>query len=53
MKESPRSFGDLLDGHVECFLIGLRWFVEPAQLAHELKCRCLDLFIRGWRLEVE
>jgi hypothetical protein len=45
--------GYLFHRQVERVLIGLGWPVEAAQLSHELKRRCANLFLCRRRLEVE
>jgi hypothetical protein len=45
--------GDLVDGGIEGFAVGLRRRVEARQLADELERGVADLLIRRGRVEVE
>src|ERR1700733_4475565 len=53
MEKARRGRSNLIDGCNERGFICLGWLSETADLAHELKRSCADLFVRYGRIEVE
>ncbi len=53
MNEGTCSLTNLFDSQIKSRLINLGWLVEAAQLAHELKRGCPDLFVccRGLKVK--
>src|SRR4051812_5400440 len=47
IEEHTRHVGYVVHRLVECSFVGLRRLLEPADLAHELECRVVQLLVTG------
>ena len=48
----PVRGGNLVDGVIECLLVGARGAIHAAQFPDELQRRGADFLVSGWWLEI-